>query len=334
MFGSIDIHVKQCEELFRKRESKKRKKHRKKLPTRPGNFSGKEMSRLGNEALQQLASQVQESYSNLSLVKCKWCQRTMNEKALIRHNVLCTRVKPMRSVTDPVRRGHVAGLTSPPGSTAKTVPFKPLTAKIKRPPRRKKRSVCLPPPHSESEELRLKQSSKAAVLRTQGNFSKSNNSEHPRLPPKAVFAKRSDCLNEGDFSLMVQSGVKRTSSFKDSEDNDINLFKESSRVWVSPPKDLRKIRPKTSLWDRSAQELASQSQALNVEERPKTSITSKHRMEGLSRPKTSITNMYRRWGKSGTLKQELIDKADGVEKKMVAAMEELASLRQLIDRLE
>jgi len=325
MLGSIDIHVKQCEELFRKREATKPRKHRKKLPKKPVNLSGKEMSRLGDEALQQLATQVQESYENLSLVKCKWCQRTMNERALTRHNVLCTRMKPMRSVKDPVRRGHVAGLTSPPGSTGCAVPVKPTSIKLKRPPRPKKKSVCLPPPHSESEELRLKQSSRAAVLKTQGNFSNSNTSKKLRKHSNETIGKRSNSLNEG---------IWEKSSFQDSGDEGTSLFKENSRVWVSSPTDLRSIKPKTSLWGGGTQEFSSQPRSINVGERPKTSISNKHQLSVLSRPRTSITNKYQIEGRRTTLKRELLVKADKVEKKMVAAMEELAGLRMLIDRLE
>jgi len=316
MFSSIDIHVKQCEDLYRKREAKKPKKDRKKLPKRPANFTGKDMSRLGDEALQQLANQVQESYENLSLVKCKWCQRTMNETSLTRHNVLCTRAKPMRSVTDPVRRGNVAGLTSPPKSTVGAVPPKPNNIRSKKPPRPKKRPVCLPPPHSESEELRLKQASRASVLKKQGSFSNSNTE---------AIRKRVKSLNKG---------VKEASSIKDKGDNGTSLFKENSRVWASPPTERRSLMPKKSLWGGVTEEDSPKAQTQNIDDRPRTSIMNKHKLSVLRRPRTSIAEKYKMEGDQSSLKRELLAKADKVEKKMVAAMEELAGLRMLIYRLE
>jgi len=324
MFGSIDIHVKQCEDLFRKREAKKPKKQRKKLPKRPAHFTGKDMSRLGDEALQKLANQVQESYENLSLVKCKWCQRTMNEKALTRHNVLCTSVKPMRSVTDPVRRGNVAGLTSPPKSTGGAVPTQPKNIRSKKPPRPKKRPVCLPPPHSESEELRLKQASRAAVLKKQGS-SNSNTSRKGRKSKTKDIGKQTNNLTKG---------VKQTSSFKDKGDNGTSLFKENSRVWSSPPTERRSVMPKKSLWGGSTEEDSPETQTLIIDDRPRTSIKNKHKLSVLRRPRTSITEKYKMEGDHTSLKKELLAKADKVEKKMVAAMEELSGLRMLINRLE
>jgi len=325
MFSSIDIHVKQCEELFRKREATKPKKHRKKLPKRPSNFTGKDMSRLGDEALQQLANQVQESYENLSLVKCQWCQRTMNETSLTRHNVLCTRVKPMRSVTDPVRRGNVAGLTSPPKSTVGAVPPKPKNIRSKKPPRPKKRPVCLPPPHSESEELRLKQASRASVLKKQGSFSNSNTPKKGRKFMTEAIGKRTNSLNKG---------VNEASSFKDRGDNGTSLFKENSRVWASPPPERRSIMPKKSLWGGVTEEDSPKAQTLIIDDRPRTSIKNKHKLSVLRRPRTSIAEKYKMEGDHTSLKRELLAKADRVEKKMVAAMEELSGLRMLIERLE
>jgi len=245
MLGSIDIHVKQCEVLFQKREAKKPKALQKRLPKKPTSYSGRVLSRLGDEALEKLAREVQGTYEKLALVECKWCHRTMTESALARHNVLCTFLKPMRAVKDQVRRGDVTGIKSPPLSNLKRVPLKPTT------------------PFSQ-----------ASHKRTFSTPSEKNGSEKSPRKISLTPLTRRRSLRSPEMRLSVSSCTEEKASI----DGEESLFTSSSRVWVSPTS--RVAVPKLSPRGVTPQLC---SQPLTLDKRPKTSIINSFQKDGSSR---------------------------------------------------
>ena len=77
---SIDIHVKQCKELFMAREAKKPKKDRKPLPKEPKHMT-----------LQERNEYATKQYNDTVLEACKYCGRTFFPDRLAVHIKSCQR---------------------------------------------------------------------------------------------------------------------------------------------------------------------------------------------------------------------------------------------------
>lgn len=146
---SYDIHLKQCKELWVARESQKPKRERRPLPEDPmlgrspaaaGGAAGTAAADSAAAALQRgspsgkgaqmssadiaaMNAAAQDTYNNVSLLKCEWCGRSFLAEKLEIHNRSCTQDNPARRVTDSVKRGNSINsreLSSAPPERPKT----------------------------------------------------------------------------------------------------------------------------------------------------------------------------------------------------------------------
>lgn len=141
---SFDIHLKQCKDLFLKREAQKDPRDRKQLPRdpmqdpvaeaplrgggggggRPSSSSGRggdETMSGGGLSLEEINKRSSEAFNNEVMESCKFCGRTFLAEKLGIHNKSCTVDKPARRVNDAVNRRGGA----PAVSDATPTPYKP-----------------------------------------------------------------------------------------------------------------------------------------------------------------------------------------------------------------
>lgn len=67
---SIDIHIKQCIDLWEKTESKKPKKERRPVPQKPEKFEEMKISPMGSKAMDEYNDEAFKNYNEKALVPC------------------------------------------------------------------------------------------------------------------------------------------------------------------------------------------------------------------------------------------------------------------------
>lgn len=145
--SSFEIHLKQCKELWVKREEQKPKNERKPLPEDPflhmsggggsglvgggqdergfgspggrgkgGSGGGSGGEHLSAAQLEAMNAAAQNSYNDVALFKCDWCGRSFLEEKLKIHNRSCTQEKPARRADQKVKMGKPEVKLSSPSS--------------------------------------------------------------------------------------------------------------------------------------------------------------------------------------------------------------------------
>jgi len=146
---SFSIHEPQCRKLFLDREALKPPKERKPCPEDPVSLmrvsragagghkavdsfvadGGSSEShrgfrpdhrRFGGFSLDEINAASQAAYSEATLSRCRYCDRTMLPEKLPKHNVLCTREHPARRVGEGVRVDRTAVRTAPSARTQRS----------------------------------------------------------------------------------------------------------------------------------------------------------------------------------------------------------------------
>lgn len=91
--SSLGIHLKQCKDLWEKREALKPRHERKPVPRAPANFERAiatgDLEYMSDEAIHKANSAAFDSYNNEALDPCPHCGRTMLPKALEIHLRSC-----------------------------------------------------------------------------------------------------------------------------------------------------------------------------------------------------------------------------------------------------
>lgn len=134
--SSYEIHLKQCKDLWIKREEKKPKNERKPLPEdpfinanhhntistagahSPGGSGGGFSSEISTSQLEAMNAVAQNSYNDVALFKCEWCGRSFLEEKLKIHNRSCTEENPARRVDAKVKVGRADVKISSPNRSA------------------------------------------------------------------------------------------------------------------------------------------------------------------------------------------------------------------------
>ena len=86
---SIDIHVKQCKDLWEKTEAQKPKNERRKCPEEPKTFEEMKINPMGSKAMDEYNDEAFKNYTDNALVPCDICGRTFLPESLVRHAKAC-----------------------------------------------------------------------------------------------------------------------------------------------------------------------------------------------------------------------------------------------------
>ena len=98
---SIDIHLKQCKDLWEKRETQKPKNERRPCPKEPAKFEEMKISPAGSKAAEEYNDEAFKEYNEKALVGCDICGRTFLPESLVIHKRSC---KPKGEKKSPAKK--------------------------------------------------------------------------------------------------------------------------------------------------------------------------------------------------------------------------------------
>ena len=94
---SIKIHLKTCKKKWKIEQSRKPRKERRKLPEAPMGFDDLiNNKKASKKKIFEMNNMAFDNYNEQSLESCKFCNRSFNSEAFVKHKRLCTAEKPFK----------------------------------------------------------------------------------------------------------------------------------------------------------------------------------------------------------------------------------------------